>query len=693
MKCTILHESNGRMRVHLKQFRMTMAQADKVEYFLRGISGVSRVKVSERTADAVIWFARGRRETVIRALSEFDYEETEVAVPENTGRELQHRFEDKMFWQIAVRFVNKLFLPAPLRVALTTWKAIPYILKALDSLRRGKLEVSVLDAASITVSMARGDFDTAGSVMFLLKFGDLMEEWTHRKTVNDLARAMSLNIDRVWVRSENGQEVLMDIAHIRKDDHIIVRTGSVIPLDGVVTAGDSAVNQASITGESLPVRKSEGSMVYAGTVVEEGELEICVQQVAGSSRYDKIVGMIEESEKLKSVTEAQASHLADRLVPYTFGATLLTYAVTRNITKAISILMVDFCCALKLSMPLAVLSAMREAGDHRISVKGGKFLEAVAQADTIVFDKTGTLTDAEPTVAGVVTFGENDGRECLRLAACLEEHYPHSIANAVVQKAFEEGLLHEEHHSSVEYVVAHGIVSSVDGKRVLIGSRHFVFEDENCSFPEEEQEKYDALPEAYSHLYLAIDNRLAAVILIEDPIKQEAAAAIRHLHELGIRRIVMMTGDNKKTAEAVAAMVGVDEVYAEVLPEDKARFVKEERLHGRRVIMVGDGINDSPALSEADAGIAISSGAAIAREIADITIAADDLEELVTLRRLSCLLMDRIRINYRAILGFNSFLILMGMFGILTPTATAILHNGSTVLIGMNSMTDLLEKK
>ena len=671
---------------------MTLDEADTLEAYLREIPGVLEAKVYERTADAVIRFRTDAavRERVVQAISAFDYDRVSVAVPEHSGRKLQHEYVDRMAMRIVRRGCSKLFLPAPVRSAITVLKSIPYLVRGLRSLLRGRLTVEVLDAASVSVSMLRGDFNTAGQVMFLLGIGDLMEEWTHRKSVSDLAGAMALNVDKVWLRTAEGQEALVSIDTVSPGDVILVRTGHMIPLDGEVLCGEAMVNQASFTGEPLPVHKRKGGYLYAGSVIEEGELEIQVRETHGSGRYDRIVAMIEESEKLKSSAEAKASRLADRLVPWTFGATLLTWLVTRDVTRATSILMVDFCCALKLSMPIAVLSAMREAGRRHISVKGGKFLEAFAEADTVVFDKTGTLTAATPVLRQVVPFNGTDEAEMLRLAACLEEHYPHSVANAVVNAARERGLDHEERHSKVAYVVAHGIVSSVDGERVCIGSHHFIFEDEGCAVPNGEEEKLAALPAEYSHLYLAIGGVLSAVLLIEDPVKAEAADMICALHELGLSKLVMMTGDSERTAASVAARVGVDDFRAEVLPEDKAAFIRAEREQGRKVIMIGDGINDSPALSEADVGVAINSGAAIAREIADITIGDDDLRVLVTLRQLSTALMERIHGNYRRIVGFNSALILLGMLGLLPPATTALLHNGSTIAISLKSMTDLL---
>ena len=691
MRCKILHESKERMRVHLYRSHMTPFEADRLEYYLDSFDYVKKVSVNERTSNAIIFFDQNRRDEVLSSLSAFDIINTEVAVPEHTGRELRIEYEDEMFFHIARKVLNRLFLPASVGKLIIILKAIPYIISGLKTLLQGKLEVSVLDATSIGVSLLRGDHATAGSVIFLLKIGELMEEWTHRKSVDDLARAMSLNIDKVWVMADDSQEILVNISDVKVGDNIIVRTGSMIPLDGIVLHGDASVNQAAMTGESAPVHKTTDSLVYAGTVLEEGELIISVQKAQGLGRYDRIVTMIEESEKLKSDTEAHASHLADRLVPYTFGATLLTWLITRNATKATSILMVDFCCALKLSIPIAVLSAMREAGKHKISVKGGKFMEAVADATTIVFDKTGTLTYANPKVHDVITFNGTDADEMLRLAACLEEHYPHSIANAVVKAAEDKNLSHEEKHTKAVYIVAHGISSTIDNQKVCIGSHHFIFEDEGCTIPETEKERFDNLPNEYSHLYMAIGGVLSAVILIEDPIREEAPSVIKKLKNIGFENIVMMTGDSERTAASVASKTGVTRYFSEVLPEDKAAFIKAEHEAGRKVIMVGDGINDSPALSEADVGIAVSTGASIAREIADITISSEDLSALITLKELSSKLMTRIDFNYRAILGFNSFLILMGMLGIFSPTTTSLLHNTSTVALSIRSMTDLLE--
>ncbi|MCD7792848.1 MAG: heavy metal translocating P-type ATPase [Oscillospiraceae bacterium] len=688
MKFKILHESRGRLRVHADVRAMTLRQADALEYYLLAQEGVTGAAVYERTCDAVITFTAPRKD-ILRVLGLFSYAKGEALMPEQTSRELNREYQDRLADVVLLAAAEKLFFPAPLRAAIAVIKSAKYIYAGFRSLLSGKIEVALLDATAITVSLLRCDFATASSVMRLLKIGEILEEWTHRKSVADLARTMSLNVDKVWLLSD-GREALAPIAEVREGDSVIVRTGSMIPLDGRVTDGVATVSQASITGEPLPVRKDLGSYVYAGTVVEEGECVICVDKAAGSGRYDRIVSMIEQSERLKSGAEAKAGRLADKLVPYSLGGTVLTYLITRNVTKALAILMVDFSCALKLAMPLAVLSAMRECGDHGISVKGGKFLEAVAEADTIVLDKTGTLTYATPTVAQVVPFGSIGEDEALRLAACLEEHYPHSMANAIVSEAKQRGLRHEERHSSVEYVVAHGISSSVDGRKVVIGSYHFVFEDEGCVVPENERARFDAISDEYSHLYLAVSGVLAAVICICDPLRTEAPAAIAALKALGIGKVVMMTGDSERTARAVAAKVGVDEYFSEVLPEDKARFISAEHAAGRRVIMVGDGVNDSPALSEADAGIAISEGAAIAREIADITVSADDLNVLVTLKALSDALMRRIGVNYRTIISFNLMLIVLGIAGVLPPATSALLHNASTIAISLKSVTNLL---
>ncbi|MBQ6532789.1 MAG: heavy metal translocating P-type ATPase [Solobacterium sp.] len=689
MKCRILHESIGRLRVHMIQGHMTLDQADILEYYLKSFDFITDAAVYERTADAVIRY-RGDRADVIQALSSFCYEENRDLVPEKTGRVLAHEFEDKVILHAARRVLNLVFLPAGLRSIITAVKAVRFLKDGLAVLASGHIQVPVLDAATIGVSMLRGDFDTAGNVIFLLGLSEILEEWTHKKTVDDLARSMSLNIDKVWLKTAEGQEMLVPVSEIRAGDMIVVRTSNTIPLDGIVSAGEASVNQASLTGESLPVRKEEGAYVYAGTVIEEGEITITVKNTAGAGRYDRIVEMIEESEKLKSDSENRAAALADRLVPWSLGGTLLTYLLTRSAAKALSILMVDYSCALKLSIPIAVLSGMREASNYGISVRGGKFLETVAEAGTIVYDKTGTLTYSTPRVAAVIPSGKSDETEMLRLAACLEEHYPHSIANAVVNEAARRSLFHEERHTRVEYVVAHGIVSHIDGNRVLIGSYHFVFEDEGCTVPAREKKKFNALPENYSHLYMAMDGRLCAVICIEDPIRTEAPAVIGKLRKLGVSRQVMMTGDSERTARAVAGLVGVDEYHSEVLPEDKAAFVKAEQQGGSRVIMIGDGINDTPALSQAEVAVAVSNGAAIAREIADITVPESNLEELVTLCRLSTALTARINSNYRFILSFNSVLILLGVLGILPPSTTAYLHNFSTLALSVRSMTDVL---
>lgn len=693
MKCKILHESQGRMRVHAVQHRMTMEQADILEYYLKAQAGVLYTKVNDRTGDAIITY-EGTREGIIQALSRFSYEENADLVPERTGRELNREYEDKLVMTVVNRAINVLFFPQPLKRVLTGIKAIPYVLKGLGTILKGKIEVALLDAVAISASILTGDYDTASSVMFLLGIGEILEEWTHKKSVDDLARTMSLDVDKVWALVQ-GEEVLLPINEIEIGTEIIVRTGNMIPLDGKLCSGEAMINQASMTGEAVPVRKVAGSYAYAGTVVEEGECHIIVEKAAGSGRYDRIVKMIEESEKLKSSTEDKASHLADKLVPYSLGGAALAYFLTRNVTKALAFLMVDFSCALKLSMPVAVLSAMREAGKYHISVKGGKFMEAISEANTIVFDKTGTLTYAKPKVEQIITFMGEDENEMLRMAACLEEHYPHSMANAVVTEAEIRDLHHAERHSKVEYVVAHGISSIYEGKRVLIGSYHFVFEDEHCAIPKGEEDKFNAIPEEYSSLYLAVNGKLAAVILISDPLRAEAKDVIGKLKSLGIDKVVMMTGDNKHTAKAVAQKVGVDEFYAEVLPEDKATFIQEEHKKGRKVIMVGDGINDSPALSEADTGIAISAGAAIAKEVADVTVSEGNLYELVILKELSNRLMRRINDNYHFIIGFNSALIALGFFGAITPSGSALFHNLSTIATGLKSMTALLpaEKK
>ncbi|SEH72019.1 ATPase, P-type (transporting), HAD superfamily, subfamily IC/heavy metal translocating P-type ATPase [Ruminococcus flavefaciens] len=688
MKCKILHETRGRMRVRFCIKRMTVKQADIAEYALSAVIGVTRVQVFDRTCDVVIAY-NCDRDKIVQKLSSFSFDDEKniSLVPEQTGRKLNKHYEEKLAAVVIRRGINKLILPQSIRRIIAVIKAARYIFRGLKCLLKGRLEVSVLDATAIGVSLLRNDFKTAGSVMFLLNVGDILDEWTHRKSIDDLARTMSLGVEQVWTKTADGQEVLMSVNEVHKGDMIVVRTGSMIPLDGKVISGDAMVNQSSMTGESVPVHKSEGAYVYAGTVVEDGECTVCVENTAGGGRYDRIVKMIEESEKLKSSAEDKASHLADKLVPWSLGGTLLTWLLTRNAAKALSILMVDFSCALKLAMPISVLSAMRDCSREGITVKGGRFLEAVAEADTIVFDKTGTLTHSSPRVAQVITFGRRDENEMLRLAACLEEHYPHSIANAVVAAAADKGLEHEEFHSKVEYVVAHGISSMVENERVLIGSHHFIIEDEGCTPPDERIFRH--LPKEYSHLYLAIGGEVAAVICIEDPLREEAGDVVKKLHEYGISRVVMMTGDNERTAKAVAEKVGVDEYHAEVLPEDKAAFIRAEHEAGRKVVMIGDGVNDSLALSEADAGIAISTGAAIAREIADITISADDLYALVELKRMSNALMKRIGWNYRTIIGFNGGLIGLGVLGVLPPATSALLHNASTLAIGLKSMTEL----
>ena len=690
MKCTILHETPGRMRVRMAQPRMTLLQADILEAYLRAVKGVSEVKVYDRTCDAVILFSAPRGD-ITAALAGFSYDASAALAPEHSSRALDREYQDRLVNAVLRRGINKLIVPTPVRTALTLWRSLKYIKLGLCCLAQGKIQVPVLDAAAIAVSMLRGDFATAGSIMFLLGVGETLDEWTHKKSVADLARSMALNVDKVWLHTEAG-DVLVNVCDVKVGDVITVNTGNMIPLDGKVVGGEIMVNQASITGEPLPVRRCEGGYVYAGTVVEEGSGCIRVEKISGAGQYDRIVRMIEESEKLKSGAESRAAHLADSLVPYSLGATALIWLITRNPTRALAVLMVDFSCALKLSMPIAVLSAMKEASTYKLSVKGGRFLEAVSEAETFVFDKTGTLTHAAPRVVSVVTFGGRDEESMLRLAACLEEHYPHSMAKAVVAEAERRRLHHEERHSRVDYIVAHGVSSSVDGEKVVIGSQHFIFEDEHCVIPEGEQARFDALPGEYSHLYLGISGELAAVICIEDPLRDEAREVIDKLHELGIPKLVMMTGDNAATARSVAAAVGVDEVYSEVLPEDKAEFVRAERAAGRRVIMLGDGVNDSPALSEADVGIAISDGAAIAREVADITVGADDLYSLVTLKRLSDALMARIHGNYRKIISFNFMLICLGVAGILPPATSALLHNISTLLISLKSMTNLLDE-
>ena len=690
MKCTILHEGKGRMRVHVEKVRMTLHRADVLEAYLNHNDAIVHAAVYERTGDVVITYT-GRRSAAIAVLAgyKFDVAEYDALVTSADSRRLNREYQDKMFDLVAGRCLRKLFLPAPLDAAYTAFRSIRFLWKGVRCVLSRRLEVEVLDALSIGVSLLRGDFGTAGSVMFLLNLGSLLEEWTRKKSLDDLARSMALNVDKVWVRSQ-GTEVLVPLTKVRSGDEVVVRSGNMIPLDGTVLEGEAMVNQAALTGEAMPVRKAEGSTLYAGTVVEEGECVFIAKAEGGSNRYDKIVAMIEESEKLKSSTENRALVLADKLVPWCLGATVVTYLLTRNATRAISCLMVDFSCALKLSMPLAVLSAMRECGSYHITVKGGKYLEALSQADTIVFDKTGTLTRATPQVVEVVPFSGCNEREVLQLAACLEEHFPHSMANAVVRAAKERGISHEEMHSEVEYIVAHGIASRVGGQRVVIGSHHFVFEDEKCTIPTAEQQKFDALKPAYSHLYMAASGQLVGVICISDPLRPEAAAVLNGLRALGIRNAVMMTGDSERTAAAIAKQVGVDRFFAEVLPEDKANFVQQAKAEGHTVVMIGDGINDSPALSAADIGIAINSGAAIAREIADVTIKADSLEELVALKAIANSLQKRVHANYRFVLTFNSALIALGALGILQPASSAMLHNLSTIGISLKSMTNLL---
>lgn len=693
MKFTIKHESRGRMRVHMEQYRMTYEQADTLLYVIHNHRNVTFVKVYDRTADAVIEYV-GDREQIIELLRHFHYESANVpqTVIKTSGRELNNSYQEKLIGSVVWHYSKKLLLPLPIRIALTVGRSIKYIGIGLKCLLQRKIEVPVLDATAITVSLVTKDFSTASSIMFLLGIGELLEEWTHKKSVDDLARSMSLNVSKVWLKTPENQEILVESSKIEKGDKVVVHMGNVIPFDGEVLDGDAMVNQASLTGESVPVQRTVGNTVFAGTVVEEGEITIRVKEVEGNNRFDQIVTMIEESEKLKSELEGKAEHYADKLVPWTLGATGLTYLLTRNVTKAMSILMVDFCCALKLAMPISVLSAIREASLYNVTVKGGKFLEAVAEADTIVFDKTGTLTKAHPTVVDVVNFNdEYSSDDMLRVAACLEEHFPHSMAKAVVDAASKKGLSHEEMHTKVEYIVAHGIATSINGKRTVIGSYHFVFEDEKCVVPAGKEPLFESLPLYYSHLYLAIEGKLSAVICIEDPLRDEAAAVVTSLKKAGISKVVMMTGDSERTASVIAKKVGVDEYYAEVLPEDKAAFVEKEKAKGRKVIMIGDGINDSPALSAANVGIAISDGAEIAREIADITVGSDDLYQIVTLKYISNALMKRIKSNYRKIVGFNSGLIALGVAGVLPPTTTALLHNGSTILISVNSMKNLLE--
>lgn len=691
MKFTIKHEIPGRIRIHMEQKQMSYKEADTLLYYLDTLEYVTQAKVYRRTADACVCFS-GKRELLIQALRKFRY--TSVKVPDevltNSGRQLNDIYQEKLIGKVLFHYAGKIFLPYPVRKAVVLWKAVHYLKEGWKSLARRKLEVAVLDASAIGISVLRGDFNTAASVMFLLGVGETLEEWTHKKSVGDLARSMSLNVSKVWLKSEE-QEVLVDSRKIKEGDNIVVHMGNVIPFDGVVCEGEGMVNQSSLTGEPLPVLKKAGGYVYAGSVLEEGELTFTVKKAGGSSRYEKIVEMIEESEKLKSSLEGKAERLADRLVPVTFAGTALTWLFTRNITKALAVLMVDFSCALKLTMPIAVLSAIRQAGSYDITVKGGKFLEAVAEAETIVLDKTGTLTKAMPTVKMIVPFCEAGENELLRIAACLEEHFPHSMAKAVVSAAKKAGLEHEEMHSKVEYIVAHGISSSIEGKCVFIGSAHFIFDDEKCTVPKEYQKQFESLPEEYSHLYLAIDGVLAAVICIEDPLREESASVVRALKGAGFQKVVMMTGDNERTAAFIARKAGVDEYYSEVLPEDKAMFIEKEKAKGKKVLMVGDGINDSPALSAADAGIAVSDGSELAREIADITIPADNLYQIVRLKYLSQALMRRINRNYKEIVGINTLLILLGVGGMIQPTTTAMFHNMSTIAISLQSMQNLSE--
>ena len=690
MRFKIEHEIRGRVRLHICQKRMTCRQADQLEYFLTNLEGVITAKVVERNQDAVISFW-GSREEILKAVQGFSYEKAEApeSYLQNSGREMNGEYWEKMVNHVVLHYGKKIFLPLPIRTFLTTLKSVKYIWEGVRTLAKCRIEVPVLDAAAIGVSILRSDFSTASSVMFLLGFGEILEDWTHKKSVDDLARSMSLNVSKVWLVTDD-TEVQVGTDTIKPGDRVRIHMGTVIPFDGIVTDGEATVNEASLTGESMPVAKHTESYVYAGTVLEEGELTIRVKETSGSTKFEKIVTMIEETEKLKSAVESKAEHLADSLVPYTLAGTALTYALTRNVTKALSILMVDFSCALKLAMPISVLAAIREANAHHITVKGGKFMEAVAEADTIVFDKTGTLTKAQPTVVDVVSFNGDSKEDLLRLAACMEEHFPHSVAKAVMDAAKEHGLTHEEMHSKVEYIVAHGISTTVNGRKAIIGSHHFVFEDEKCAIPTGKEEIFKNLPEEYSHLYLGIEGELAAVICIEDPLRPEAPEVITALRQAGFTQIVMMTGDSDHTAKAIAAKVGVDKYYSEVLPEDKAKFVEEAKAQGRKVLMVGDGINDSPALSAADVGIAISDGAELAREIADITIGADDLSVMVTLKEISNGLMEKIHRNYRRIVGINGSLIALGVTGVIQPTMSALLHNTSTLLIGMDSMKSVL---
>ena len=689
MKFVIKHEIRGRLRVHFVYKNMTFRQADILQYYLMGRENIISSQIFNRTNDAVICYS-GDRQAVLDMLKWFSYEKVDVPEQylENSGRQLNEYYKEKLINKIFMRYACRVVLPMPVKIALTSYSAFKYVLIGIKTLAKGKLEVPVLDATAISVSMIRGDINTAGSIMFLLGVGELLEEWTHKKSVGDLARSMSLNINKVWLKKD-GTEVMVPAKDIKKGDIVVARMGEVVPFDGEVADGEAMINQASMTGEAVPVRKIKGNYVYAGTVVEEGEIGVIVKETSGSGKFDKIVDMIEESEKLKSSMEGKAEHLADKLVPYSLGGTILTYLLTRNATKAISILMVDYSCALKLAMPISVLAAIRQSNDYKITVKGGKFMEKMSVANTIVFDKTGTLTKAEPTVVDVVAFEDRSKDDLLRIAACLEEHFPHSMANAVVNAAKSRNLTHDEFHSKVEYIVAHGIATTINGKRAIIGSYHFVMEDENCVIPDGKEELFKNLPPEYSHLYLAIENKLSAVILIEDPLREESVETIRELKKNGISKVVMMTGDSDRTAKAIAAKVGVDEYYSEVLPEDKAKFIESETKKGRCVIMIGDGINDSPALSKADVGIAISNGAQLARDIADITIDGEDLSQIVTLIKISKGLMKKIHRNYRSIVGINTALIILGACGLIQPATSALLHNSSTLAIGLSSMKDI----
>lgn len=689
MKFVIKHEIRGRLRVHFVYKNMTFRQADILQYYLMGRENIISSQIFNRTNDAVICYS-GDRQAVLDMLKRFSYEKVDVPEQylENSGRQLNEYYKEKLINKIFMRYACRVVLPMPVKIALTSYSAFKYVLIGIKTLAKGKLEVPVLDATAISVSMIRGDINTAGSIMFLLGVGELLEEWTHKKSVGDLARSMSLNINKVWLKKD-GTEVMVPAKDIKKEDIVVARMGEVVPFDGEVADGEAMINQASMTGEAVPVRKIKGNYVYAGTVVEEGEIDVIVKETSGSGKFDKIVDMIEESEKLKSSVEGKAEHWADKLVPYSLGGTILTYLLTRNATKAISILMVDYSCALKLAMPISVLAAIRQSNDYKITVKGGKFMEKMSVADTIVFDKTGTLTKAEPTVVDVVAFEDRSKDDLLRIAACLEEHFPHSMANAVVNAAKSRNLTHDEFHSKVEYIVAHGIATTINGKRAIVGSYHFVMEDENCVIPDGKEELFKNLPPEYSHLYLAIENKLSAVILIEDPLREESVETIRELKKNGISKVVMMTGDSDRTAKAIAAKVGVDEYYSEVLPEDKAKFIESETEKGRCVIMIGDGINDSPALSKADVGIAISNGAQLARDIADITIDGEDLSQIVTLIKISKGLMKKIHRNYRSIVGINTALIILGACGLIQPATSALMHNSSTLAIGLSSMKDI----